>query len=516
MVDEFIDRKHGRNTARIDYLHPSLEPILKPTFGVILYQEQVMQVAQVLAGYSVGGADLLRRAMGKKKPEEMAKQREVFLQGAEACGVQLGRAATIFDLMEKFAGYGFNKSHSAAYALLAYQTAWLKAHYPEAFMAAVMTADMDNTDKLVILKDDCKSLGIRIEPPSINESSFGFTVGGEKRVLYGLGAIKGVGQSVVESLIAERERGGPYQDLLDLCRRVDSHKINRRVLEALTSAGALDALGENRATLMDAVPSTLRLAEHSAEAEAAGQGALFGSNAVASDLEIVVDRKHEWSKREKLDRERDSLGLYLTGHPFEDYARHCENFCHGSIASVVGSLPPPEHKFTARRNATLAGVVMDLRRRGNRVSLVLDDNTGRVEVTVFDELFNECRHLVKKHEVLVIEGQLRFDDFLNAWRLVANRIRSVDDAIEEYARRITISLNGEDSGLEIIGRLQDTLKPFRQGECEVSIQYRSAAGEAQLVCGDAWSVRPTRELRESLSRLLGDDRYAIHYPKHIT
>ncbi|HEY5665782.1 MAG TPA: DNA polymerase III subunit alpha, partial [Gammaproteobacteria bacterium] len=332
MVDEFIDRKHGRNTAPIDYLHPSLEPILKPTYGVILYQEQVMQVAQVLAGYSLGGADLLRRAMGKKKPEEMAKQREVFLQGAEACGVQLGRAATIFDLMEKFAGYGFNKSHSAAYALLAYQTAWLKAHYPEAFMAAVMTADMDNTDKLVILKDDCKSLGIRIEPPSINESSFGFTVGGEKRVLYGLGAIKGVGQSVVESLIAERERGGPYQDLLDLCRRVDSHKINRRVLEALTSAGALDALGENRATLMDAVPSTLRLAEHSAEAEAAGQGALFGSNAVASDLEIVVDRKHEWSKREKLDRERDSLGLYLTGHPFEDYARHCENFCHGSIA----------------------------------------------------------------------------------------------------------------------------------------------------------------------------------------
>ncbi len=267
---------------------------------------------------------------------------------------------------------------------------------------------------------------------------------------------------------------------------------------------------------MDAVPSTLRLAEHSAAAEAAGQGALFGSNAVESDIEIVVDRKPEWSRREKLDRERDSLGLYLTGHPFEDYARHCENFCHGSIASVVGSLPPPEQKFTARRNATLAGVVMDLRRRGNRVSLVLDDNTDRVEVTVFDELFNECRHLVKKHEVLVIEGQLRFDDFLNAWRLVANRIRSVDDAIEEYARRITISLSGEDSGLEIIGRLKDTLKPFRQGECEVSIQYRSAAGEAQLVCGDEWSVRPTRELRESLSRLLGEDRYAIHYPKHLT
>jgi DNA polymerase-3 subunit alpha len=513
MADDFISRKQGKET--IDYLHPSLEPILKPTYGVILYQEQVMQVAQVLAGYSLGGADLLRRAMGKKKPEEMAKQREIFLEGAEARGVEPGRAAYIFDLMEKFAGYGFNKSHSAAYALLSYQTAWLKAHYPEAFMAAVMTADMDVTDKLVILKDDCKRLGITIDPPSINASSFGFTVGGEKRIIYGLGAIKGVGQSVVDSLIAERDRNGPYQDLLDLCRRADKVRISRRVLEALTAAGALDDLGVNRPTILAAIPSSLRLAESSAQAEAAGQGALFGADSSATELEIVVDIKPDWTKRERLDHERDSLGLYLTGHPFEDYARHCENFSHGSIANVVGSLPEPEHSYAARRNVILAGVVMDLRRRGNRLAIVLDDNTDRVEVTVFDELYGECRHLLKKHEILVIEGQLRFDDFLNAWRLTASRIRSVDDAIEEYARRITISLTGEESGLEIIGQLKDTLRPFRRGDCEVSIQYKSPAGEAQLVCGDEWSVRPTRELRESLSRLLGDDRFAIHYPKHM-
>ena len=512
MADDFINRKQGKES--IDYLHPSLEPILKPTYGVILYQEQVMQVAQVLAGYSLGSADLLRRAMGKKKPEEMAKQREIFLEGAEGRGVEPGRAAYIFDLMEKFAGYGFNKSHSAAYALLSYQTAWLKTHYPEAFMAAVMTADMDNTDKLVILKDDCKRLEIEIQPPSINESSFGFTVGGEKRIIYGLGAIKGVGQSVVDNLIAERERGGPYRDLLDLCRRGDSLKINRRVLEALTSAGALDALGVNRPTLLAAIPTSLRLAEHSAQAEAAGQGALFGGETAESALEIVVDIKRDWTKRERLDHERKSLGLYLTGHPFEDYAKHCQNFSHGSIANVVGSLPEPEHSFSARRNVILAGVVMDMRRRGNRLAIVLDDNTDRVEVTVFDELNAECRHLLQMHEILVIEGQLRFDDFLNAWRLTANRIRTVDDAIEEYARRITISLTGENSGLEIIGRLKDTLKPYRRGDCEVSIQYRSPAGEAQLVCGDEWSVRPTRELRESLNQLLGDDRYAIHYPKH--
>jgi DNA polymerase-3 subunit alpha len=517
MVDEFIDRKHGRNAAPIDYLHPSLEPILKPTYGVILYQEQVMQVAQELAGYSLGGADLLRRAMGKKKPEEMAKQREIFLEGSRAQGVDEGRAAYIFDLMEKFAGYGFNKSHSAAYALLAYQTAWLKAHYPEAFMAAVMSADMDNTDKLVVLKDDCKRMGIDIEPPSINASSFGFTVGGARRIVYGLGAIKGVGQSVVDSLIAERERGGPFADLLDLCRRAEAPKVNRRVLEALTASGALDDLGINRPTLMGAIPSTLRLAEDSAAAAAAGQGALFGTETQAADLEIVIDTRRDWTKRERLDHERDSLGLYLTGHPFDDYARHCENFCHGSIAGIVGSLPTPQDSsFGARKTVTLAGVVMDVRRRGNRLSLVLDDNTERLEVTVFDELYAETRGIVKKHEVLVIEGQIRFDDFLNAWRLTASRIRSVDDAIEEYARRITISLSGDETPLEIIGRLRDTLKPFRKGECEVSIQYKSAAGEAQLVCGDEWSVRPTRELRESLNRLLGDDRYAIHYPKHIT
>jgi DNA polymerase-3 subunit alpha len=515
MVDEFIDRKHGRNAAPIDYLHPSLEPILKPTYGVILYQEQVMQVAQELAGYSLGGADLLRRAMGKKKPEEMAKQREIFLEGAAARGIDPQRAAYIFDLMEKFAGYGFNKSHSAAYALLAYQTAWLKAHYPEAFMAAVMTADMDVTDKLVILKDDCKQLGIAIEPPSINSSFYAFTVGGPKRILYGLGAIKGVGRSVVESLIAEREQGGPYRDLLDICRRVGSQKLNRRVLEALTRAGALDELGFNRPTLMSAIADTLRLAEKAAAAEAAGQGALFGEVVDTPDLELVVEPVRDWTKRERLDAEYDSLGLFLTGHPFDEYAKHWKEFGNGSIATKVGALPEPTDKWSARRDCVLAGVVMDMRRRGNRLAVILDDNTDRVEVTVFDEVYEKSRHLLEKHQVLVIDGQLRYDDFLSAWRLTANRIRTVDDAIEEYARRITISLSGEESGLELIGQLRETLKPYRQGACEVSIQYRSAAGEAQLVCSDEWSVRPTRELRESLSRLLGEDRFAIHYPKHF-
>src|SRR5690606_12875556 len=326
MVEEFIDRKHGRVSGPIDYLHPSLEATLKPTYGVILYQEQVMQIAQVLAGYSLGGADLLRRAMGKKKPEEMAKQRAVFLEGATARGVDEALASRIFELMEKFAGYGFNKSHSVAYALIAYQTAWLKAHYPEAFMAAVMTADMDNTDKLVVLKDDCTQLGLKIDPPNVNTSAFEFTAAGSGRISYGLGAIKGVGRSAVEAIVAERDANGPYTSLLDLCRRVDQQKVGRRVLEALARAGALDGLGMNRATLMAAIPGALELAERAAQMHAVGQGGLFGADEADTAFEHVVTPLREWSKREILNAERESLGLFLTGHPFDEFARHCKEF----------------------------------------------------------------------------------------------------------------------------------------------------------------------------------------------
>ena len=271
MADEFINRKHRRDGAPPDYLHPRLESILKSTYGVILYQEQVMQIAQVLAGYTLGGADLLRRAMGKKKPEEMAKQREVFVKGATERGVEPARATHIFDLMETFAGYGFNKSHAAAYALIAYQTAWLKTHFPEAYMAAVLTADLDNTDRLVVLKDELKRMGLTLEPPDVNRSVFAFTVAGERRISYGLGALKGAGQNAVEVIVKEREANGPYKSLVDLCRRTDPTKLNRRVLEALVRSGALDALGPNRATLMQAVPNALQLAERAMHAQAAGQ-----------------------------------------------------------------------------------------------------------------------------------------------------------------------------------------------------------------------------------------------------
>jgi DNA polymerase-3 subunit alpha len=515
MADEFIARKHRTGGAPPDYLHPRLEATLKPTYGVILYQEQVMQIAQILAGYSLGGADLLRRAMGKKKPEEMAEQRAVFLQGATERGVEPGRANHIFDQMETFAGYGFNKSHAAAYALLAYQTAWLKTHYPEAYMAAVFTADLDSTDRLVVLKDDLKRLGIVLEPPDVNRSVFAFTASGTKRISYGLGALKGVGPGAVEAIVNERDANGPYKSLVDLCRRVDLTKINRRVLEALVRSGALDALGGNRATLMQGIPQALSAAERSSHAQAAGQTTLFGGDDRAQGLDIVLTPVREWSKRERLEGERESLGLYLTGHPFDDFVEHCKHFTNGAIAKVLGGLPSAALPYHVRKEAILAGVVVDIRRRGNRVSVILDDDTERIEVTLFEEVFAQSKHVIAKHAVLIAEGQLKYDDFINGWRVTARRVRSADDAIEEYARRLTVLWPREGADPGLVRELQRVLKPFTRGRCEVCIKYQTPGAEAELTLGDAWSVRVTRELRDQLTRLLGDDSFLIHYPKHF-
>ncbi len=516
MVEDFIDRKHGRNLEPVDYFHPTLEPILKGTYGVILYQEQVMQIAQVMAGYSLGGADLLRRAMGKKKPEEMAQQRSVFVDGASRKGIDERKASHVFDLMEKFAGYGFNKSHSAAYALVAFQTAWLKAHHAEALMSAVLTADMDNTDRLVLLKDDCIQMGITLERPDVNVSSYEFTVGGRNSVTYGLGAIKGVGRGVIESIVQEREANGPFENLFELCRRVDQRKLNRRVLEALARSGALDGLGANRATLLNAVPNALRLAERAAHATAAGQAVLFAEQSDDGGLEHLLSPVREWNERERLAAERESLGLYLSGHPFDQYAKHCQCFTGGSISNVVGALPSDGGQYRSRKDVVIAGLVMEVTRRGNRVSVRLDDNTDRVEVTLFDEAYSQYGHLLRKDAVLVVDGQLRFDDFLNAWRVTAKSVRSVDEAIEEHARRLTIRWTSEGEGQEFVRSLRETLKPFTQGQCEVCVEYAGPAARVSLTLGQGWAVRPTRELRERLTQLVGEERYSIHYPRHMS
>ncbi len=502
MVDDFIDRKHGR--APVMYPHPDLEPILAPTYGVILYQEQVMQIAQVLAGYSLGQADMLRRAMGKKKAEEMAKQREFFVAGASAREIDEEISGGIFDLMEKFAGYGFNKSHSAAYALIAYQTAWLKAHYPAAFMAAVLSADLDNTDKVVMLIEECRSMKLSVRPPDVNECAFSFTVCGERKILYGLGAIKGVGEAALEGIIDERKANGSYRDLFDLCRRIDLRKANKRVMEALIRSGALDSLEKNRARTIALLPSALQLADQHARDQAAGQNDLFGSSSPATPAEpdeaitrLVVA---EWSEEQRLLGEKETLGLYLTGHPITRYEKELAHF----ISSRIAELRP-------NKTVTVAGLVTAINtrndRRGEKIAFVtLDDRTGRVEVAAFSDAYRRYRDLLTKDRLVIISGEVSESDFSGGFRMSAEAIYDIDQARARHARGLEIDIEEPRAGNGFIGLLREALQPFREGHCPVSINYRRKDATACMTLSDEWKVRPTDELLHRLREVADDVR----------
>ena len=516
MVDDFINRKHAGGEAPIDYLHASLEPILKPTYGVILYQEQVMQIAQVLAGYTLGGADLLRKAMGKKKPEEMAQQRSVFVSGAVSRGVSQQRAAHIFDLMEKFAGYGFNKSHSAAYALLSYQTAYLKAHYPAQFMAAVLSADMDHTDKVVTLIKECSDMGLAVLSPDVNASRYEFTACGEDSIRYGLGAVRGVGRGAVEALIAERESRGPYRSLEDLCRRLDLQKVNRRVLEALLRSGSLDGLGANRATLMDRLGAAMQLGDQNSRAHEAGQNDLFGlASAERADLPQPPRAAPlpEWSEAVRLTGERETLGLYLTGHPLARVESALPRFVSHRIGDLVSDRPLAgleAGRFGGGKAVTIAGLIDEVKKRGARVILTLDDRTGRIEVMLFEETWQKHRDLIAKDALVVVEGLLRFDEFSDAWRLAARRVMELDRLREQEARRLVIRCTHGEVG-RLCERLAAILTPWRPGPCPVTVEYSGSSASGALNLGEEWTVRASRELLEQLEHLLGRDAVQVLY-----
>ncbi|RMG31584.1 MAG: DNA polymerase III subunit alpha, partial [Gammaproteobacteria bacterium] len=512
MVDDFINRKHGRQ--KVEYPHPRLEPILKPTYGVILYQEQVMQIAQVLAGYTLGGADLLRRAMGKKKPEEMAKQRAIFVSGATERGVDEATATYIFDLMEKFAGYGFNKSHSAAYALVSYQTAWLKAHYPAAFMAAVLSSDMDNTDKVVTLIDECRDLGLGVVPPDINRSGYRFVAQGEE-ILYGLGAIKGVGQSAIEAILEEREQGGPFRDLFDFCRRVDLRRVNRRVIEALIRSGAMDPLGRNRHTLMQHLPMALQLAEQHSRDRGLGQNDLFGMDeADVPEPPLALETFPEWDDRTRLQGEKDTLGLYLTGHPIARYEGELEHLVTGRLAALA-ALDLPATGRERERTVTVAGLVIALRirntRRGRMAFLTLDDRTARLEVRIFPEVFEQARHLVARDRILVIRGTLALDDYSGANQLTAEEVLDMVEARAQRARGLVIRLDAHRAANGFARELARVLEPYREGRCPVWLDYRNGRARARLRLGADWRVHPADELLLRLRELAGEDAVAVEY-----
>jgi DNA polymerase-3 subunit alpha len=515
MVEDFIARKHDTSGSAIDYLHPDLKPVLAATYGVILYQEQVMQIAQILAGYTLGGADLLRRAMGKKKPEEMAKQRSVFVSGAVARGVREQQATHIFDLMEKFAGYGFNKSHSAAYALLSYQTAWLKAHYPAAFMAAVLSSDMDKTDKVVTLIDECANMGQKVLPPDVNESVYAFKVAGPASIRYGLGAIKGVGASAVEAIIEERGARGPFTSLADLCRRIDLQRVNRRVLEALIRSGSLDALGANRATLSAELGSSMQLGEQNSLAQSTGQDDLFGLSAAQPVAPAGSPVVADWSEAVRLGFERETLGLFLSGHPITPYEPDLKFLVSARLADVGGPKPAaaPEGGRTwgAGKPATVAGLVLEIRRRPNRVTLILDDRSGRLEVSLYEETFQQYREIIVKDAILVIEGTLRFDDFIEAWRLQAKTLLDIDKARERYAKRLWLRWPDEFDEPAGMGRFEALLKPYVRGPCGVSVCVSRREYTGKMNLAESWSVRPTRELLDKLSALVGREGWYLVY-----
>jgi DNA polymerase-3 subunit alpha len=511
MVDDFVNRKHGK--AKVDYPHPDLEGILKPTYGVIVYQEQVMQIAQVLAGYTLGGADLLRRAMGKKKPEEMAKQREIFVGGATGRGVDEKTAAHIFDLMEKFAEYGFNKSHSAAYALVSYQTAWLKQHYPAEFMAAVLSADMDNTDKVVVLIEECREMKLPIVPPDINGSQFRFTVSDSGKIVYGLGAIKGVGENAIDDIIRERTDHGPFADLFDFCRRVDLRKANRRVLEALIRAGALDTLDANRAQHMANLTAALKAAEQHGSMEQAGQNDLFGLNVAepATNKPELLETAEPWDEGRRLAEEKSTLGLYLTGHPITQYEAELSHM----ISNRLGNLSVEKGSGFRRseQRAIVAGLVVDLRtkqnKNGKRMGFAtLDDRTGRLEVAIFSENYDEFKDSLVKDGLLIAEGNLAMDEFAGQLRLTADKLYTLEQARSAFAKSLRIKCSAETAP----DTLREIITPYRGGGCPIVIEYRGHHAQSTLQLGDDWRVHPGDELLRQLQNRLGSDKVQLHYP----
>jgi DNA polymerase III subunit alpha len=516
MVDDYIRVKHG---AKAEYAHPLLEPILKPTNGVILYQEQVMQIAREMAHYTLGGADMLRRAMGKKKPEEMAKQRETFVSGAVGNQVDEKIATYVFDLMEKFAGYGFNKSHSAAYALVAYQTAWLKTHFPAAFMSAVLSSDMDNTDKVVTLIDECRQMNLIIEPPNINISSYRFTVNNKQNIVYGLGAIKGVGESAIDEIIQERVQHGAFDNLYDLCKRVELRKVNRRVLEALCRAGAFDIFNPNRAGHLAELTTVLRVAEQHGKMAEMGQNDLFGLSAISQESpgepESFSTVTEPWSEQEKLANEKLTLGLYLTGHPIDQYEPEIRKFTQGTIKELQSKADSAKGRLEAR----VAGLVIEIRTRQTKQGKImgfatLDDRTGRIEIAAFSDTFEKFRSIFTRDNLLVAEGQVSKDDYSDNLKLTVENLYTMEQAREEFARGLKLNwrINGHAPlPQELVSGLGNAIQPFRGGKCLVEINYNAKVAAANLILGDGWRVHPTDELVDRLRRLPGIQTVEIVY-----
>jgi DNA polymerase III subunit alpha len=513
-IPTFCARKHGREP--ITYPHPILEELLRETYGVIVYQEHVMQGAQILAGYSLGGADMLRRAMGKKKPEEMAKQRALFRDGAAKNGVTQAEADKVFDLMEKFSGYGFNKSHAAAYVLLAYHTAWLKAHCTAEFYAANMTVELDNTDKLKVLLADAKPFGVSFEPPDINRGGYRFEPVSDSVVRYGLCAIKGTGQGAIEAIIAVRdgtqgEGGGPFRSLFDFAARIDRQRVNKRVVEALIKAGAFDALHPDRASALASVGLAFDWADTQDINEHQGGLFDFDDSHAASTQEPALVKAEPWSIKERLTAEKAALGFYLSGHLFEEYAPEVRQFCKRQIADLVD---------TGREPQVLAGIVSDLRvvngARGRTAIFRLDDGSEYIEAVAAEELYDANRERLREDELVVIQGKVQNDRFSGGLRLQCNAVWDLPSARARFGRYLSVAVNGKAPPVaDVIKTWPPKRVESEQGETKqglvVRLQLSRERAEGVLDLGDQARFWPSDEALARWRTLAHEGRAAVVY-----
>jgi DNA polymerase-3 subunit alpha len=513
LIPDFVRRKHGE---KFDYPHPAVEPVLRETHGIMVYQEQVMQMAQLVGGYSLGGADLLRRAMGKKNVDEMAKQREFFVAGALKNGTSQEVAGNLFDLMEKFAGYGFNKSHAAAYALVAYQTAYLKTHHTAAFMAATLSGDLDNTEKVSTFYADTLQQNLRVLPPDVNSSGYVFSPVDEQTIAYGLGAIKGTGEAAIASIVKAREQG-PFKDLFDFCRRVDKRIVNRRTVEALIRAGAFDSLNDHRASLMASVGAALASADQ--QARAVNQNSLFGHD--EGDVALIVKYADvpRWRLREQLAHEKASLGIYLGGHPYQEYAEELGNFIKTKLSDLTPQFVGQSNGsaggsgYTSRRGVpvVLAGIVAGLRiqqtRRGRMAIVTLDDGVGQIELTVFNEIYEANRPWIREDELLVVRGTAKLDEYSGNVRVSGDELFDCASARSHFAQQLALRCNGHAN----IGQLKKLFIPYREGKCPVQIHYRNDHASCQLRLGEAWQVTLHDDLLNDLRNLLQAENVKVIY-----
>ena len=501
LIPDFCRRKHGKQ--RVEYPHPLTEPILKETYGIAVYQEQVMQIAQVVAGYSLGGADLLRRAMGKKKQEEMDAQRQIFTEGAVKNNMTEQQAAELFETLEKFAGYGFNKSHAAAYALVAYQTAYLKAHYPAAFLASTLSADMNNTDSVHIFYDDCAPNQIEVLPPDVNHSDFKFLPISNQQILYGLGAVKGTGQAAIELIIQARQQEGPFVDLFDFCNRLDLRKVNRRVVESLIRAGAFDKLSPSRNALLAGVAMAMAAAEQNSANS--NQNSLFGE--AADKAANILPSVPEWTEQQRLQEEKAALGFYFSGHPYWAYQKDLSQF----VSTTLANLSPKEQP------QLLAGIVSGVRirmtARGKMAILGLDDGTTRIEVVVGNELLNQYQSLLKDDQLIIVEGRVSNDDFSGGVRINARKLHDLTSLRNSRASFLKISCNGQADAI----KLKTLLKPYckhasdEQRGCAVKVEYHNKFSKVELMLGNDWRVDLNEELIAGLTAWLTRENVKILY-----